>query len=81
VVHSARISQCLKNRSKLATKEIDFVAEKQGKGIYVQLAYRLADKKMQEREFGNLLQIKDNIPKFAVWTMLICPRLISMRND
>ncbi|BBB90490.1 MAG TPA: ATP-binding protein [Methylomusa anaerophila] len=51
---------------KLDTKEIDFVAEKQGKSIYVQVAYLLADKKTQEREFGNLLQIEDNFPKFVV---------------
>jgi len=51
---------------KLDTREIDFVAEKQGKIIYVQVAYLLADKKTQEREFGNLLKIKDNYPKFVV---------------
>ena len=51
---------------KLDTKEIDFVAEKQGKSIYVQVAYLLVDKKTQEREFGNLLQIEDNFPKFMV---------------
>lgn len=51
---------------KLDTKEIDFVAEKQGKIIYVQVAYLLTDKKTQEREFGNLLQIEDNFPKFVV---------------
>jgi len=46
--------------------EFDFVAEKQGKSIYVQVAYLLVDKKTQEREFGNLLQIEDNFPKFVV---------------
>ena len=51
---------------KLDTKEIDFVAEKQGKIIYVQVAYLLIDKKTQEREFGNLLQIEDNFPKYVV---------------
>lgn len=51
---------------KLGTKEIDFVAEKQGESIYVQVAYLLIDKKTQEREFGNLLQIEDNFPKFVV---------------
>lgn len=51
---------------KLDTKEIDFVAEKQGKIVYVQVAYLLTDKKTQEREFGNLLQIEDNFPKFVV---------------
>ena len=51
---------------KLDTREIDFVAEKQGKIIYVQVAYLLVDKKTQEREFGNLLKIEDNYPKFVV---------------
>lgn len=51
---------------KLDTKEIDFVAEKQGKIIYIQIAYLLTDKKTQEWEFGNLLQIEDNFPKFMV---------------
>ena len=51
---------------KLDTKEIDFVAEKQGKVIYIQVAYLLADQKAREREFGNLLKIADNYPKFVV---------------
>ena len=51
---------------KLDTQEIDFVAEKQGKVVYVQVAYLLFDKKVQEREFGNLLKIQDNYPKFVV---------------
>jgi len=51
---------------KLDTREIDFVAEKQGKLMYVQVVYLLADKKAQEREFGNLLKIEDNYPKFVV---------------
>ena len=51
---------------KLDTKEIDFVAEKQDKRVYVQVAYLLPDKKTQEREFGNLLKVADNYPKFVV---------------
>ncbi|MDR0381607.1 MAG: ATP-binding protein [Oscillospiraceae bacterium] len=51
---------------KLDTQEIDFAAEKQGKILYVQVAYLLADRKTQEREFGNLLKIQDNFPKFVV---------------
>lgn len=46
--------------------EIDFVAEKNGKRIYVQAAYLIADDKTREREFGNLLKIKDNFPKYVV---------------
>lgn len=51
---------------KLDTQEIDFACEKQGKSIYIQVAYLLADQKTQEREFGNLLKIPDNYPKYVV---------------
>lgn len=51
---------------KLDTQEIDFACEKQGKMIYIQVAYLLADLKTQEREFGNLLKIPDNYPKYVV---------------
>ena len=50
----------------LPNGEIDFVAEKNGKTIYFQIAYLLADEKTKEREFGNLLAIKDNYPKYVV---------------
>ena len=38
--------------------EIDFVALKQGKKVYVQVAYLIPDEKAREREFGNLMTIK-----------------------
>jgi len=47
-------------------KEIDFVAEKNGEKMYVQVATTLFDEKTREREFGNLLAIKDNYPKIVV---------------
>ena len=50
----------------LSNGEIDFVAEKNGKTVYFQIAYLLADDKTMEREFGNLLTIKDNYPKYVV---------------
>ena len=46
--------------------EIDFVALKQGKKIYVQATYLIVDEKTKEREFGNLLAIPDNYPKYVV---------------
>jgi predicted AAA+ superfamily ATPase len=46
--------------------EIDFVAIKQGKKIYVQVAYLLADAYTIKREFGNLQTIPDNYPKYVV---------------
>lgn len=47
-------------------KEIDFVAEKHGKTIYIQVVYLLANKETVEREFGNLLAIDDNFEKLVV---------------
>ena len=48
------------------TKEIDFIATKNNEKIYVQVAYLLSDENTIEREFGNLLEIKDNYPKFVI---------------
>ncbi len=47
-------------------REIDFVATKEGEKIYLQVAYLLADEKVIEREFGNLLKIDDNYPKYVI---------------
>ena len=47
-------------------KEIDFIAERNGEFIYVQVAYLLASESVIEREFGNLLEIRDNYPKYVV---------------
>ncbi len=46
--------------------EIDFVAENSKGIIYVQAAYLIVDEKVKQREFGNLLMIKDNYPKYVV---------------
>lgn len=46
--------------------EIDFVATKADKRIYVQVTYLLASDATVKREFGNLLAIKDNYPKIVV---------------
>jgi len=50
----------------MGDKEIDFVAEKEGRRIYIQVAYLISDKATQEREFGNLLLIPDNYQKMVV---------------
>lgn len=47
-------------------REIDFVAQKGNETKYVQVAYQLPDKKVREREFGNLLKIEDNYEKIVV---------------
>lgn len=50
----------------LGDKEIDFVAEKNERRIYIQVAYLIADKATKKREFENLLDIKDNYRKIVV---------------
>lgn len=50
----------------LGKREIDFVAEKGGEKIYVQVAYLLASEAIRKREFENLLAIRDNYPKIVV---------------
>lgn len=47
-------------------KEIDFVAEKFGNKAYFQVAYLITEKQTHDREFGNLLAIKDNWPKYVI---------------
>jgi predicted AAA+ superfamily ATPase len=46
--------------------EIDFVCEKNGEKLYIQVALTLNDEKTIEREFVNLQKIKDNYPKMVV---------------
>lgn len=50
----------------LGENEIDFVAERKDTCLYVQVAYVLTDPQTHEREFGNLLKITDNFPKYVV---------------
>ncbi|GHT67430.1 ATPase [Spirochaetia bacterium] len=47
-------------------KEIEFVGEKQGERIYVQVAYLLASPDTIAREFEPLLDIRDNYPKYVL---------------
>ncbi len=46
--------------------EIDFIAERGKERAYIQVGYLLADEKVKNREFGNLLKIKDNHPKMVL---------------
>lgn len=50
----------------LESNEIDFVCQKNGETIYIQVALRLDEQKTIDREFGNLLKIKDNYPKYVI---------------
>ena len=51
---------------KFDDKEIDFVCTKNSKKIYIQVTTYLNNKKVIDREFGNLLLIKDNYPKWVI---------------
>lgn len=47
-------------------KEINFVLNKRGEKIYIQVAYLLASEDTIEREFGAYDGIRDNFPKYVV---------------
>ena len=46
--------------------EIDFVGEKNGDKVYVQVTYKIETEKTFEREVNTLLKIKDNYHKYIV---------------
>ena len=50
----------------LGTKEIDFICERGGELIYVQVALSLDSEATIKREFENLLEIADNYPKYVI---------------
>lgn len=51
---------------KIKDKEIDFVATKQNEKIYVQVTQEIKSEKTQKRECEQLLEIRDNYPKYVV---------------
>lgn len=51
---------------KSGDKEIDFIGEKCGRKVYIQVTYLLSDEKVRAREFGNLLEVKNNYPKLVI---------------
>lgn len=51
---------------KLDDLEVDFVAEKNGRPSYIQVAYLLATGETEEREFRPLAKIPDNYPKMVL---------------
>jgi len=48
-------------------KEIDFVGEKDDEKLYLQVCYLLNEESTVKREFGSLLEVKDNYPKFVLF--------------
>ena len=61
-------------------QEIDFIAEKQDEKLYIQVAYLLNQESTIEREFGNLMAVKDNFPKIIknqIWYLFIVEEMIN----
>ncbi len=54
------------NIGSLENGEVDFVATKFEKKIYIQVAYILSDVNVVEREFNAFEKIKDNYPKYVI---------------
>lgn len=52
---------------RVGDKEIDFVGEKDGNKLYVQVCYLLNEESTINREFGSLLEVKDNYPKIVLY--------------
>ncbi len=52
---------------RVGTKGIDFVGEKNGDKLYVQVCYLLNDESTIQREFGPLLEIRNNYPKIVLY--------------
>lgn len=51
---------------KAGEKEVDFVCDKRGETLYVQVTYLLASEETVAREFGAYDGIRDNFPKYVV---------------
>jgi uncharacterized protein len=49
-----------------AENEVDFIAEKDDRKLYVQCAYLMESERTRQREFRTLLTIRDNFPKLVV---------------
>lgn len=50
----------------LRNKEVDFVAIKRDRKIYIQCAYSVEDEETRHREYSSLMEIRDNFEKWVV---------------
>lgn len=53
---------------KLDSAEIDFIAVKQENKLYIQAAQEIGSPETEKREYGRLLDIRDNYPKYVLRT-------------
>jgi hypothetical protein len=51
---------------KFQDTEVDFIAERGGKRMYLQVCYLLSDETVVRRDFGPLEAIRDNYPKLVL---------------
>lgn len=51
---------------KTGEKEVDFICDKSGERIYVQVCYLLASQDTADREYASLIEVPDNYPKYLV---------------
>ena len=56
------------NIGQVLNGEIDFVATKKENKLYVQIAQRIESEETEKREYGRLLDIRDNYPKYVLRT-------------
>lgn len=53
---------------KTLNQEIDFIAIKKNEKVYIQVCREISSEKTEKREYDNLLNIKDNYPKYLLRT-------------
>ena len=53
---------------KTLNQEIDFTAIKKNEKVYIQVCWEISSEKTEKREYSNLLNIKDNYPKYLLRT-------------
>ena len=51
---------------KIGNAEIDFVATRQENKLYIQIAQQTSKDETEEQEYGRLLGIADNYPKYVL---------------
>ena len=56
------------NIGKISDGEVDFVAQRQGEKLYVQVTQEIHSEKTERREYERLLEIRDNYPKYVLRT-------------
>ncbi|MDR2825220.1 MAG: ATP-binding protein [Deltaproteobacteria bacterium] len=52
----------------LGSNEIDFVATKQENKLYIQITQQIDSERTEKREYGRLLSLRDNYPKYVLRT-------------